>query len=611
MWSFGKQSNWAVRNTPKNADFFIDAESSVAEDLVREVTQNSLDAVRPDMQAVTVRFRFGQMERAEFKMRYMAKLEDHLAACDPAASAIIAEAGLVPFLAVEDFGTRGLDGPADRVTEASNYNRFWWSYGDSAKGGGDGGRHGVGKSTIAESSLLKFFFGMTVRADDKQAILTGQTVLRPHHMPNDDQTWFEPYGFFAATHFPDDPEPFKSSDPAFASFCSDFKVDRGSDPGLSLVIPFVQEQVTKDAVVNAVVRHCFHQIASGQLVVHIDDVQLTHDTLPQFATKDGSPLAGLKSAIDLSLEVTGASKPQVIVASGTHLGDRLSVVSDKVFTPEQIAALRATWAAGEIVGVTIPVRIEMDTKPAEFGQVALYLRRASAADQAAETYVRGRVTVTLTARIATQNAVALLAADPGSVSKFLGDSEKPNHRDWMGRRAEARGYKNPYLPLRIIKNALRDLHALVTQTDEAQVVKDVLKEFFNTPAPVGAPKPQPHKPKPPNPVPPSPEPEEEALSVTKTKGGFKVLLRGEDGSKAKFRVTVKYDVRRGKAKWSKADFDMTSKPIKARKDGEGEAAIYPDSIVVQSASPGFSLTVSGFDPNRDLRVRAELEDADV
>lgn len=65
-------------------------------------------------------------------------------------------------------------------------------------------------------------------------------------------------------------------------------------------------------------------------------------------------------------------------------------------------------------------------------------------------------------RIAAQNAVALLAAGPGPVSMFLGDSEKPNHRDWVARRAEAKGYKNPNLPLRIIKNALRDLHALTT-----------------------------------------------------------------------------------------------------------------------------------------------------
>ncbi|MCZ8147791.1 MAG: hypothetical protein O9325_08085, partial [Roseomonas sp.] len=239
MWSFGVKSDWAVRSTPKNADFFIDAESSVAEDLVREVTQNSLDAVRKGMQTVTVRFRFGTMDRAVFRTRYMTRLSDHLAACDPSAAAIIGAEDPVGFLAIEDFGTRGLDGPADTFSDESNYNRFWWSYGESGKEGGDGGRHGVGKSTIAESSRLKFFFGLTTRWDDQKTILTGQTVLRPHHLPGDSEKWFEAYGFFGATEPPDQPKPFFGPAPTIDTFCSDFGIERGSDPGLSLVVPFV------------------------------------------------------------------------------------------------------------------------------------------------------------------------------------------------------------------------------------------------------------------------------------------------------------------------------------------------------------------------------------
>ncbi|MCZ8172977.1 MAG: hypothetical protein O9272_14685, partial [Brevundimonas sp.] len=374
-----------------------------------------------------------------------------------------------------------------------------------------------------------------------------------------------------------------------------------------LVVPFVHEQVTPEAVVHAVVRHCFHQIASGQLVVHVGDVQLTRETLAQQAASRPG-LARLKSAIDLSLEVTGPKKPKPTEIAAEHLPDRLAASS---FSETDIGALRTTWNAGGIVSVRIPVQVAKDGKAPEVGHVDLRLRRAPSAEQAAETYVRGRVSVTLSHRIAAQNAVALLAADPGPVSKFLGDSEKPNHRDWVGRRAEAKGYKNPNLPLRIIKNALRDLHAIVTQTEEAHQIKDVLKQFFNTPAPAGEPKPQPPKPKPPVPPPPPPEPIEDTFVVTQTKDGFKVVLKSFDEPTADFVVTAVYDVRRGKPKWSIADFDMNDKPIKVKAVGTGTYEVLPDKIRVQGAEPGFQLTVTGFDRNRDLKVRADLENQDA
>lgn len=606
MWSFGATSDWSVRSTPKNTDFFIDAESSAAEDLVREVTQNSLDAVRNGAKTVTVRFRFGTMDRDEFHSRYMEGLSEHLAACDPSAAGIIGGAGCVSFLAVEDFGTRGLDGPADRVSDKSNYNRFWWSYGDSVKEGGDGGRHGVGKSTIAECSRLKFFFGLTVRADDKKTILTGQTVLRPHHLPGDGGKWFEPYGFFGQTKPPSEPQPFSAPCQTIETFCSDFGIERAADPGLSIVVPFVHEPITPKATVQAVVRHCFHQIASGQLVVHVDGVQLTKETLAEQAAAHPA-LAKWKSAIELSLEVTKPDRPTPVAVVGDHLSERLAVNS---FKEGDLTALRASWASGEIIAVGIPIRIEQVGNDPETGHLKLYLRRALSADQASETYIRGRISVTLSSKIVAQNAVALLAADPGPVSRFLGDAEQPNHRNWTVRRAEAKGYKAPEIALRIIKYALRDLHSLVTQTDETQDVKDVLKEFFNTPATAGKSNSQPNKPEP-STSDAETETADDVFIVTQAEGGFKVVLQSANGSAANFRVSAIYDVRRGKPKWSKADFDMTMEPVTVKTAGIGTAVKHPDVISVKDAKPGFELTVSGFDPNRDLKVRAEMEAQDV
>src|SRR5258708_1703059 len=172
MWNFSQPSNWSVSITPKFEDFFLDTDSTAADNLVREVTQNAGDAsVKPEGE-VTVSFRFGEMSVQRFSQRYMRGLEPHLFACDNnKAAAILKEQTPVGFLIIEDFGTTGLKGSIERDADESNYNRFWWRYGDSGKQGEEGGRHGVGKTTISSSSRLRFFFGLTVIKQEPRALL--------------------------------------------------------------------------------------------------------------------------------------------------------------------------------------------------------------------------------------------------------------------------------------------------------------------------------------------------------------------------------------------------------------------------------------------------------
>lgn len=605
MWNFGDPTPWAVQSTPKHIDFFLDAESTVAEDLARELTQNSADAARDGIKNVRVGFRFGSIDRDTFRNRWLGGLRDHLVASDHKAAEVLDSEGPVPFLVVEDFGTRGLDGSYDRESP-SNYNRFWWMYGESGKHGDAGGRHGVGKSTIAGSSKLKFFFGLTARADDQLTILTGQAVLRPHRLR--DEHRYEAYGFFTASQPPAAPKPFFGQDAVTSDFCRDFNVVRGSDPGLSLVIPFPHEQITEESLLDAVTRHCFHQICNGMLAVQVGSTLLDQGSILQVITQRPK-LQRLQAAVELSLAVAGSSPPAPICVVHEYMSDRLKA-SD--FGAEDLVAMRSAWNEGKIIAARLPIKVEPPDAPAEIGDVLLYLRRQQDAELFAETYVRGRVTVTLKPRITTKNVVALLVTAEGIVSRFLGDAEKPNHREWIMNRAEARGYRNPRPALRVIPSALRDLHSIVSESAEATIVKDVLKEFFNTPKDrtksndEGPPPP----PSPPSPPPPPP-PEAEGLTVIKVKGGFKVTYHGTAGQKGKFIVSAVYDVRRGKPRWSPEDFDLAGKAIKVAPSGKASVERRSDLLAISEAEPGFVVSVTGFDPNRDLRVKTEMEGQDV
>lgn len=211
--------------------------------------------------------------------------------------AVLEGARTVPYLVIEDFGTTGLTGSYDLSAEGaeSNYVAFWRRYGESGKSEHQGGRHGLGKSTISTASKLRLFFGATVRTDDPAChlLLQGQISLRPHKRGD---KFYGAYGLWydASGKLP-------IIDKSAARFANDFDLRRGKEPGLSLVIPFPDDDLTPDAITTAVIENTFHQIITGHLIVRVGGAIIDPDTIFRLATKPG--LENLKSAMALSADV--------------------------------------------------------------------------------------------------------------------------------------------------------------------------------------------------------------------------------------------------------------------------------------------------------------------
>ena len=184
----------------------------------------------------------------------------------------------------------------------SGYIAFWHRYGESGKKRSDGGRHGLGKSTIASASRLQLFFGATVPSDSnpKQLLLQGQICLHPHQAADADGKFvvFDAYGLWYNKDADGNAIPF--IDKAAATFTHDFTLDRGRSPGLSLVIPFPHDDLTPDAIIKATIENCFHQILSKHLVVEVEKVVIDASSIKDLAARHDLP--HLKAAIDLSEE---------------------------------------------------------------------------------------------------------------------------------------------------------------------------------------------------------------------------------------------------------------------------------------------------------------------
>ena len=115
---------------------------------------------------------------------------------------------------------------------------------------------------------------------------------------------------------------------------------------------------------------------------------------------------------------------------------------------------------------------------------------------------------------------------------------------------------------------------------------------------------------PPPPLPPKPC----RFRIDKLRGGFAIRVGDPDAALPPFiDIRVAYDVRRGNPlrKYHQADFDLGRSPIKydMQMSGVNVKSASANRMLVAVDRAEFNLEVTGFDPNRDLYVKAEVKEA--
>lgn len=388
----------------------------------------------------------------------------------------------------------------------------------------------------------------------------------------------------------------------------DFDLHRGKEPGLSVVIPFPDDDLTPEEVMKAVIENAFHQIITGDLIVKVDDTIIDPTTIFRQADKAG--LEKLKAAMALSADIKRKTFPAFSPRPDTT-AQRLKA---EHFSGAAVGELRKRWTSGEIVAVELPVRIAKKQEKLQAGSVSLYVRRDQNPELRKETYVRGRVTVRLQPTANRANCVALLMANPGIASTFLGDSEPPAHDHWYINRVRA-SYQNPRQPLQRILYSLRDLLDILEEGDADQPIKDAFIEYLYTirreedDNEDAKPKTTPPSAPPRVPVPPTP-----AIPhrLRRIEGGFAYAYQPENpdaGDADGARIVVSYRRRTAKKTSQKVKFRDFSNELPVEETGlaDLDQVQEPRRVLFKLAniSPGYELRVTGFDTNRDLELRLE------
>jgi len=582
-------------------DQFNTDEVALVSALVREPHQNSLDA-RSSTNTGVVRTRLHIVEPPQlgstFFANLFAKLLPHLYASDIDIAGI--DLGKPRLLVIEDFGTTGLLGNYEDPEDERPFSDFWRRFGRSHKGGAKGGRWGLGKLVYSTASRLGVFFGLTIREDDpdRTPLLMGQAVLLSHKI---DGKRYMPHGFFGVGR--DDGLELPVTDAAvIEKFRAACEVNRTNEPGLSIVVPFLLEEITTELLVVEVLKNYFFPILTGQLEVKVAGTLISAATFDEVAAQYATGYVN-DQIISFIRKVNGAmEQPPDVVLKPTWTRDFNGAVSD-----EELDNIRKAFAAGELVHAKAPLALIGKDGARVNSHLDLFLMHAPEGTKAEALYVRGGITVPDERRYfhARQTFAALIATDAG-VTSFLGDAETPSHTQWNGAATKLKkNWQSGASRLSEIRHSLDRLHQLVAQAVELRE-PDALKDFFSIKDAGGEPGPKPPGPKPP--VPPIPG-KPKKFSITPREGGFAV--KGGPGltpSALPFKMTVRaaYDVFRGNPfkRFNDYDFSFKRSDLQITADGATVSPIGDNKLEIDVSACNFSVVVSGFDENRDVVVDA-------
>lgn len=249
--------------------------------LAREIIQNSLDARLDDKVPVTVTFGVEQFSKDRFpgKDQFENILEQAMDYWKDDSKAIrflsdalvVLRSESISVMKVSDYNTTGLWGD-DENKKAPWYNLVK-SRGASSKLAGEGGYFGIGKGAPFASSELRTVFYSTKSQKDSKSRFIGIAEIVSFRDGEDIKSGNGSYGYPKQKTVMD---PVKMPDDGF--WRREF--------GLDLYITgYNTKNNWKDSLILSVLRNFWYAIYNGDLLVSVDDVELTSSNLETYLNK--------------------------------------------------------------------------------------------------------------------------------------------------------------------------------------------------------------------------------------------------------------------------------------------------------------------------------------
>jgi hypothetical protein len=623
-----------VRDPIQGEFFSTEAIKNPADALVREAVQNALDATLKDgngqpKDVLKVRFFLADGEHALPGTKVAQWFDgtwEHFHAQGNGLRDAPQKADKCSWLVFEDFNTTGLEGDirqADPIDGSRNsFFYFFRAEGRSGKSGEDRGRWGVGKHVFPRSSRANAFFGLSVRHDDGKRVMMGHSVFKSHRASG---KFYCPDGYFGEKDASGLVLPISDAT-TLDKFTKEFRIKRTHESGLSVVMPWIDPEITAKALIEAVVRGYFFPVLTGALSVTVETPEKTvvidDSTLDEAALLlDEAESQDVLNLVELA-EWASTRKPQDILKLAPCDPERPEW-TDKLIPEDQLKPLRKALENGEKVAVRASLTVREKGKPPCPSHFDFFLWK-DGFDSGRPVFIREGLIISDVRAPRARGIRSFVVTEAGALGTLLGDAENPAHTEWQSKGENFRG-KYTYGPsfLEFVTNAVANfVHALTSQDEEEDTT--LLLDIFSLPPEKAEEEPkQPEKKKKKKGTESEDdidkqEPKKRRFRLTKADGGFTVV-RGDAGTQppAKLTINCAYDTR-GKNPLNvyKKSVDAKTPDFWIGKDGvqivtqQGIKILESklNKIVVAISHPDFALSVVGFDKNRDLFVNVKMEE---
>lgn len=618
-WHFREMHRGEMNVDPIEGEFFnTEAIASISDALVRETIQNALDAA-VGKGPVTVRFSFvSEPENASKAMKniHLPGLKAHLRAKHSGLLNLPPEKEPLDHILIEDFGTRGLQGDIrqyDDLNENEKRNDFyyfWRNIGRTRKEKTDLGRWGLGKTVFQAASRINTFLGLTVREEDGRKLLMGQCVLKIHHVNG---SRYAPYGYFGVLE--DDLALPIEDDTFITGFSQDFGIGRSHQPGLSILIPYPDPEIKPDACLASIIKHHFFPLLSGDLIVGLRsaqrNVRVDASTLEQIIRKEKfKKLEEFSGRIELARWAIHQTEGSFIRLAEPERG-RAPKLRKDLFTRDQINKARQDLSENKRLAFYVPLTIQYQDHdmfiPTGF---SLFLEKDDQLERPEDHFIRQGITIPEVTSLKQKGIRALISIDEPDLATFLGDAENPAHTDWErnSRKFKAK-YKLGPSTLDFVKSSPREIVKVLTRPRKGRDVH-LLRHLFSLPGNLAKEETQKQK--------PGGEDKEGAaksivdvggssyLQLHRVKGGFGLARATKARSIPKqLIIWAAYEVRNGNPfkKYTPLDFDLEKPPMNVAAKGAEVLLTQKNALKIDIKDPNFKLQVTGFDMNRDLRIK--------
>ena len=507
-------------------------------------------------------------------------------------------------LVFEDIGAIGLLGDPEEPFappkgEKNHFYNFFRAEAVTAKAKGDRGSRGIGKAAFIQASRVNTMFGLTIRQDDHRHLLMGRAILDSHRLNGDslqgDGYFGEPSGRHEGLTIPVEDEQ------VIRGFSEAFRLVRESETGLSVVIPWVDEEITEKVLIQSAVRNYFFPILAETLEIWVEtnNSERTLDRNGLLAEARNDPdLAGICPEIELADWVMQADMDIERQALDMPSPDRGWSWSRELFPDGLLATISDKLQNRQNIALRVPVTVRKRNQERTPSFFDVYMVNIGSNEIAQPLFVRDDILISDLRARTPRGLRALVVIDDEPLDEFLKQSENPSHTEWQKQRVK-QDYVSAAADIEFVRSSVRQIFNLAMAEDKTRD-KRLLSNLF--PFQAGGEEER-----------NLPEPRKSYVTINRIIGGF-TITRGQDAIPVGdwVNVRVAYDVRRGSpmSKYKYSDFHLRTEPMQYELVGADDPEVGDNEMSVRILDPeNFRIRVTGFDQNRQIWVKADRRES--